>query len=124
VSGSLDRVYRTKYNMSCGIAVRDHRYAARIANVDISTLVANSSPADLFDLMAKATHRIYNLSACRPVFYMNRTVFQMLDIQTSDKVGAGGGLTFENVDGARKASFRGIPVHVCDALTENEAVVS
>jgi hypothetical protein len=124
VSGSLDRVYRTKYSMNCGIAVRDWRYISRLANIDISTLVANSSPADLLQKMAQMTHRIYNLSACRPVFYMNRTTFQMLDVQVTDAVAAGGGLTFENVDGQRKASFRGIPIHVCDALVENESVIS
>jgi hypothetical protein len=124
VAGQRMRAYQERFQWKAGIALKDWRYVVRIPNIDISNLVAKSSAADLIELMIKATHRIPSLKMCRPVFYMNRSCFQMLDIQRRDDVVSGGGLTFENVDGVRQASFRGIPVRVVDALLETEATVS
>jgi hypothetical protein len=118
------RAYRDHWQWKCGIALRDWRFVVRIPNIDISNLVAKSSAADLIELMIKAIHRIPSLKMGRPVFYMNRTCFQMLDIQRRDDVIAGGGLTYSDVDGVMTANFRGIPVRKCDALIEAEAVVA
>jgi hypothetical protein len=74
--------------------------------------------------MIKATHRIQSLRAGKPAFYMNRTCIQMLDIYRRDDVKAGGGLTWQSVDGMVQYAFRGIPIRVCDALLENEAAVA
>ena len=123
-AGALMRAYRDQWVWKCGIALKDWRYAVRIPNIDISNLVAKSSAADLFDLMIKAIHRLPSLTAGKLAFYMNRTVHQMLDIQTRDDVQTGGQLKYENVDGVPKMSFRGIPVRTVDALVENEALVS
>lgn len=117
-------VYRDKFTWACGLAVKDWRYAVRICNIDITNLVAKSSAADLFDLMIKAIHRIPNLKAGRAAFYMNRTVHQMLDIQTRDDVQTGGQLKYENVNGMPVMSFRGIPLRTCDVLLETEATIS
>lgn len=123
-SNNRYRAYMDRWVWKCGVAVKDWRYAVRIPNIDISNLVAKSSAADLIELMIKAIHRIPMLDACTPVFYMNRTCFQMLDIQKRDDVISGGGLKYENVDGVPVMTFRGIPVRKCDQLLENEALVS
>lgn len=123
-TGTRMRAYRDHWQWKCGIALRDWRYVVRICNIDISNLVAKSSAADLIELMIKAIHRIPALTMGKPVFYMNRTVFQMLDIQRRDDVIAGGGLTYADVDGVSTALFRGIPVRKCDALLETEATIS
>lgn len=123
VAGNRMRAYLDHWQWKCGLALKDWRYVVRIPNIDISNLVAKSSAADLVELMIKATHRIPNLSMGKPVFYMNRTVFQMLDIQRRDDVVTGGQLTYTDVDGKRIASFRGIPVKICDSLIETEAQV-
>jgi hypothetical protein len=124
VAGSRMRAYREHFQWKCGLALRDWRYVVRIPNIDISNLVSKSSAADLIELMIKAIHRLPNLKVGKPVFYMNRSVFQMLDIFSRDDVLSGGGIGYENVAGIPQYSFRGIPVRVCDALVENEAVVS
>lgn len=124
VAGQRMRAYQEQWQWKCGIALKDWRYAVRIANIDISNLVSKSSAADLFDLMIKATHRLPNLNLGKPVFYMNRSCFQMLDIQGRDDVIAGGQLSYEMVGGKRVANFRGIPVRVCDVLRENEGLVA
>jgi hypothetical protein len=124
VAGSRMRAYQDHWQWKAGVVLKDWRYTVRIANIDISNLVAKSSAADLTELMIKAIHRIPNMGMCKPVFYMNRTCIEMLDIQRRDDVISGGGLTWETVDGKRSASFRGIPIRTVDALTETEATVS
>lgn len=124
VAGNRMRAYQDHWQWKAGIALKDWRYVVRIANIDISNLVAKSSAADLVELMIKAIHRIPNIGLGKPVFYMNRTCMQMLDIQRRDDIVSGGGLTWDTVDGKRQASFRGIPIRVVDALTETEAQVS
>jgi hypothetical protein len=47
----------------------------------------------------------------------------MLDIQRRDDVISGGGLVYADVDGKLVPTFRGIPIRVCDALIETEAVI-
>ena len=124
VAGSRMRAYREHFQWKCGLALRDWRYCVRIPNIDVSNLVSKTSAADLIELMIKAIHRLPSLKVGKPVFYMNRSVFQMLDIFSRDDVLSGGGIGYENVAGIPQYSFRGIPVRVCDALVENEAVVS
>lgn len=124
IGGDKMRALQERFQWKAGVALKDWRYVVRIPNIDISNLVAKTSAADLVELMIKATHRIPRLANTKPVFYMNRTCFQMLDIQKRDDVISGGGLTYETVDGKRQPSFRGIPVRTCDALTEAEAAVT
>lgn len=127
-SNNRFRAYMDRWEWVCGIALRDWRFAVRIANIDISNLGSGTSAADLQKLMIKAIHRIpggyAGLRMGKPVFYMNRSCFQALDIQRRDDVIQGGGLTYANADGVPVASFRGVPVRVCDALVENESLVS
>ena len=123
-SNNRFRAYMDRWQWKCGLAVQDWRNVVRIANIDISNLVAKSSAADLIEAMIMALHRIPNLQACTPAFYMNRTCYEMLDIQRRGVVITGGGLKYENVDGVPVATFRGIPVRKCDQLLETEATVS
>jgi hypothetical protein len=117
-------VYQDKFQWKSGLAIKDQRYVSRIANIDISDLTGITSAADLSELMTRATYRFPNLKRGKPVFYMNRTCMQILDILNRNDVISGGGLTFQNVDGERVMNFRGIPVKTVDALTETEAQVT
>lgn len=116
--------YQTFFTWKCGLVVHDWRYLVRICNIDISNLVTDSSAADLFKFMIKAIARIPNLRACRPVFYMNRSCYEMLDIQGRTAVINGGGITYDNVDGKPIMFFRGIPIRLWDQLLETEAQVT
>jgi len=124
IAGARMRAYQDHWQWKCGVALKDWRYVVRIPNIDISNLVGKSSAADLIELMIKAIHRVPQMGMGKACFYMNRSVFQMLDIQRRDDVISGGGLSYDVVDGKRIASFRGIPVRICDALTESETLVS
>ncbi len=123
IAGTRMRAFQEMWQWNCGIALKDWRFTVRIANIDISNLVAKSSAADLVDKMIRAIHRIPTLAMGRPVFYMNRTVYQCLDIQRRDDVSTGGQLKYEQVDGIMTPTFRGIPIRKVDALTETEARV-
>ncbi len=123
VGGQRMRVYRERWQWKAGLVVKDWRFAVRIANIDISNLVAKSSAADLIEEMIKAMHRIPNLNFGPCSFYMNRTTFQMLDIQRRDDVISGGGLVYMDVDGKMIPHFRGVPIRRIDQLIETEARV-
>tara|TARA_R110002126_G_scaffold240379_1_gene383608 strand:+ start:81 stop:1082 length:1002 start_codon:yes stop_codon:yes gene_type:complete len=118
------RAYQEQYVMTCGLAVPDWRTVVRISNVDASDLSGVTSAADISELMARALERPPTLTAGKPCFYMNRTARQMLNILNRNDVISGGGLTFDNVDGKRYASYQGIPVKTVDQLTVTEAEVT
>ena len=122
--GNRFRAYMDLWRWDTGIALKDWRYAVRIPNIDISNLVGESSAADLTELMIKAMHVVPNIKKGKAVFYMNRTCYQMLDIQRRDAVISGGQLDYPVVDGKVIPHFRNIPVRLCDALIETEAVVA
>lgn len=125
VTGAQAVVYKEQFKFKTGLSVADWRYGVRIANIDVSNLVGKSSAADLQELMIKALYRIPNNGmGAKLKFYMNSTCQEFLDIQGRDTVIAGGGITFQNVDGVRKLSFRGVPIGRCDALLESEAAVA
>jgi len=124
ISGNQLEAYRARWSWDIGLAVADWRNVVRIPNIDMSNLRAKTSAADLIELMIQALHTLPDLAAVRPVFYMNRGVARMLDVQRRDDVILGGGLKYENVDGMMKYSFRGVPVRICDKLTEAEGAVS
>lgn len=124
VGGARMMGYRDRWQWKCGIALRDWRYVVRIPNIDISNLVSKSSAADLSELMIKAIHRLPFKKLVKPVFYMNRTCFEMLDIQRRDDVQVGGQLKYEVVDGIATPMFRGYPIRICDSLVQSETVVS
>lgn len=123
VTGAKMLAYREVFQWNTGLVLKDWRYVARIANIDVTQLAAGSGDADLTPLMIKAMHRIHNLSAVKPVFYMNRSAFQYLDIQRRDDV-KGAGMRYDEVDGKLIPSFRGIPIRICDSILDTEATVA
>jgi hypothetical protein len=122
IAGTRLRAFQDQWQWKVGLALRDWRFAVRIANIDISALVGGSG-ADLINLMIKAMHRVPSMSMGRCAFYMNRTCIQQLDIQRRDDVAAAG-MTYKEVDGKLIPHFRGVPIRKVDALVETEAVVS
>jgi len=141
IGGSRLAVYQDEWKWKCGLAVRDWRYAVRGCNIDVSNLVAESSAANLIKLMIKMWHRLPTSTGgmtnqgyvgVRPVWYMNRTVAQMLDIQRYNVVAGlgtgsqnlGGSIQYGEIDGKWVPTFRGAPIRIVDAILETEATVS
>jgi hypothetical protein len=123
VAGTKMRAYQDHYQWKAGMVVKDWRYAVRIANIDTSAMSADATGATvkLLELMLRAVHRIPNMGMCRPVFYANRDVRMMLDIQALNK--AANTLKISDVDGTPVTEFRGIPIKTCDALMSTEGQI-
>lgn len=128
------RGYADIFEWDCGLTLRDWRYCVRIANIDVSNLVAESSAADLVKLMIKAIHRLPNTGVVggpanllpmygRPVFYCNRTTYEMLDIESLNKTQ----YTLKSgsdVFGNPVTFCRGIPIRCVDAILNTETAVT
>lgn len=119
-NGGKYQGYRTHYKWDNGLALRDWRYVVRIANIDVSDL-SGGSAANIVKLMVAALHRIPNRGMGKPVFYMNRTIAQALDLQSLDKASLA--LSVKETEGEFWITFRGIPIRETDAILETESRV-
>ena len=124
-AGSLGDFYQDKFKWKHGLAIMHPGYVVRGCNIDVSNLIAESSPADLVKLILKMVHRIpmRNKPGMRLALYMNRTVYEWLDIQRFNNA-EGSGLTYPMVDGIEIPHFRGIPLRIHDSITLAEATVA
>jgi hypothetical protein len=116
------RAWMDWYQQKPGLCVRDWRYAVRIANIDVSNLVAETSAADLLELMAVAVDKPPSVSDAKFAFYMNRTLRTMLRIQCMNRPNVY--LTPGGEESKRKLSFDNIPILLSDQLLVNEAAVT
>lgn len=119
-NGGKYQGYRSHYKWDNGLTLRDWRYVVRIANIDVSDLDA-TTPVDIVKLMIKALHRIPNRGMGKPVFYMNRTLNEYLDIQSLNKASLA--LSVKETEGEFWTTFRNVPIRETDALLETEARV-
>ena len=122
-NGGRMQAYRSHYRFDAGMTVRDWRYFVRIPNIDRSALTADASAgANLPQLMYKSLFRPPNLTSGRPVFYMDRTMMEVLgqQIEAGTKSST---LTTENVGGVMTTMFHGVPIRRTDALSGDEARV-
>ena len=133
VYDDLNNPYYVKeelFRQHVGVSVRDWRYNARIANIDVSNLLGGT--VDLYALMRSAYYRLQGrrngnlrnggmVSQGRTVIYANRTVIEQLDIQASenDKVQ----LSRDEVEGGEVISYRGMPIRETDAIINAESLV-
>ena len=126
--------YRTHFKWDCGLSVRDWRFVVRIANINVTAGAVMT--ANLVDTLITAVNKLPFVSAAgnspppggtRPgqvntVFYCNRTVRAALDIQAMAKNNAF--LTVETRDSKPYTAFRGIPIRICDQISNNESNVT
>lgn len=109
--------YKEYFEQKIGLCVQDWRYAGRIANLKVADLAS----ADLLGMMQDLEEKVQSLSVGKPVWYMNRTVKAALRKQLGKKANV-----FYTPDQptAKSVMFVDeVPVHVCDALSINEAKV-
>lgn len=116
--------YMSHWQWQGGLVVPDWTANVRIANIDVSNLVDESSAADLLKLMIKAEQKVPKRIMGRQAWYTTGDVLGMLRIQTRETVQAGAGLTYDTVDGQKKVSFDGVPIRRVDQLLSDEARVT
>jgi hypothetical protein len=132
LDGNGDPYYAKEviYTWHIGMFVKDWRYNARIANIDVSNMQAGS--VDVWALLRKAYYRLQsrrlNAKSSRIAIYMNRDVLEVLDAQSTDRALLAAGnnythLTTQNVEGQEVKFYRGIPIKETDAILNTESLV-
>lgn len=111
--------YEEQFEIDHGIVVKDFRQGARLCNIDISDLQGGTG-ADLIKNMIKLSYLINDPSNGQGVWYVNRTIEAFLHLQALDKVGAGGGLRYDNYQGEKVLMFLDMPVRRSDSLLTSE----
>lgn len=114
--------YEEIMKWKCGLVVRDWRHVVRIANVDKSNLIAQSSAAAILELMAVAIEKIPSNSGGRMAIYMSRTLRTMLRIQTMKQSNVF--VTVGNEEGKPKMFFDGVPIRRVDQMAADETRVT
>lgn len=120
--GSLYDVYREKFGMDVGLAVRDWRAISRIANLDVSDMRAGGvgSP-DVLNLMIDAYYALDKpaMPNRKTVIYVPRMLGAVLHKQAFSKVS--NNLTYDIIEGKPITRFLGHEIRVSDAILETEA---
>lgn len=130
--GSANTYYAkvTTFEWHIGLFVKDWRYNARIANIDVSDMQAGS--VDVWALLRKAYYRLQTRRrdsvSSRIAIYMNRDVLEILDAQSSDRALLAAnpnytGLSQATIEGKEVKTYRGIPIRETDAILNTEDVV-
>jgi len=137
-AGNTYQAYRDHFKWEIGLVLRDWRYWARVANIDVTQLTGVSA-ANLINLIIRALYRLPTAPASattiqtsdtpevradmgRAVIYCNRVVRTYLDLQAMNKTNVL--LRIEEFEGKPVTTFRGIPIRTCDAILNNEAQVT
>jgi len=114
-----------KFTWHVGLAVRDWRYVARIANIDTTNMAAGT--VKLYDFLRKAYYKLQNrrVQAGKIAIYANRDVLEVLDALATN---AGASDSFirlrpMEIQGEQVLTYRGIPIRETDALLNTEARV-
>lgn len=113
------------FRQHVGVTVKDWRYNARIANIDVSA--AQGGSVDLYALMRKAYYRLQSrrVPGGKQVIYMNRDMLEVLDALATNGGSSDNFVRLQRseVEGKQIVSYRGIPIHETDALLNTEALV-
>lgn len=116
-SGNEYPAYKEYFEWKLGLAVQDWRFAGRICNINTQKV-----SEQLIDQMCELEERIQSLSMGRPVWYMNRSVKAALRKLTNNKTNVQ--YTPDQITARPLMTFNEIPVHICDAIADNEALVA
>jgi len=111
-NGKRFRGLITDYDWDMGLAVEDPYQVIRIANVDVTALMADataSGVADLQTLMIKASERLPDGAGAQCAWYMPKAIREALRLQILAKPNLQ--LTIETIAGRKVSAYDGVPVH-------------
>lgn len=132
-NGGRFQAWRTQFVWENGLVVKDWRYGIRIANVDVSDLIAQAATqaataaTQIIYLMSRALDRLPSFGNIRPVFYLNRTVFSMLRIAALAKSANALAIVpalSQFGTPQNRLEFMGVPIRNVDRLILAEARVT
>jgi hypothetical protein len=127
-NGNAYYVKEEVFQWHMGLAVKDWRYVVRIANVDVSDMLAGT--VDIYKWMRLAYWKLQSRrmdgKSSRIAIYANRDVLAALDGQAT---GAGTAanpflhVTPRELEGKEVLTYRGMPIRETDAILNTEARV-
>lgn len=127
-NGDAYYVMEETFRWHLGMAVKDWRYNARIANIDFSDVVAGT--VDLYKFMRKAYYKLQSRrmdgQTSKMAIYMNRDMLEALDALATPTGTANATalqLRREELEGKEVLTYRGIPIRETDAILNSEARV-
>lgn len=131
-AGNPFYVMEEEFRQHIGLVVRDWRYNVRIANIDVSDVIAGT--VDLYKLLRQAYHKIKKISRSNPnpdaglggvrqVVYANATIIEALDALGTNSSNAALQLRPAELEGKEITTWRGLPVRQLDALLNTETRV-
>lgn len=128
-SGNPYYVEEEKFTWHMGVAVKDWRYNARIANIDVSDMQAGS--VDLYKYMRQAYYKLQSrmrrgdAAGGRQAIYCNRDVLEALDGLATNGGSSDNFVRLKpmEIEGQEVMTYRGIPIRETDAILNTEAEV-
>jgi hypothetical protein len=124
-NGNPYYVKEETFRWHIGMAVKDWRYVARIANIDVSDMIAGS--VDLYKWLRKAYYtlqsRRLDAKTSRIAIYCNRDVLEALDALSTGTGSASNTrlhLTKKELEGQEVLTYRNIPIRETDAILNTE----
>ena len=133
-SGNPYFVKEEKFTQHIGLSVKDWRYNSRIANIDVSNVVAGS--VSLHALMRKAYYQLHGrrsykmeregqMSVGRTAIYMNKTMIEALDAEsTSASLNGALHLGTMELQGEEVRTWRNMPIRETDTILNTETLVA
>jgi len=121
--GDMRQMFVDHFKHDLGLTIKDWRANCRIANIDISELIAGN--VNLLDLLRKGFFRVkkhINTSGAKTFIYCNDTIAEYLDKAATDKANVQ--LTIKEYCGDDIAHYKNIPIRVLEQILETEAAVS
>lgn len=113
------------WTLHVGASVGDHRYNSRIANIDVSDLIAGT--VDIYKFMRKAYYALKSrtIPAGSQAIYMNADVLEALDAANTNAAAGDNFVRLRpmELEGKEVMSYRSIPIFETEALLNTEARV-
>lgn len=121
------------FRQHVGVRVGDWRFNSRIANIDVSDVIAGT--VDLYKFMRQAYYKLQTrrnrkiqnggmVSTGRTVIYMNRTILEALDALGTQSTNGALKLTPMELEGKEVMTYRGMPIRETDSIINAETVVA
>lgn len=123
---SMYEVWREHFQWDIGLSVRDWRYVARVANLDVSEIeltgTSNSIAIDVYMIKAYYKLRQRRVRNGKAAIYCNTEIKTALHILAKNTSNVN--LTIETFEGREIVNFIGIPIRECDAILNTEGLAA
>ncbi len=105
-----------------GLSVRDFRYGARLANIQLDEMLDTSGVPDYIELLRRMNARVKS-NGVNQVYYMDAATWENTETLLHRKT-MGNAVSTKDIQERTTQTLFGRPVRICDALACNETAVA